>query len=240
MTSMSHPLIRQTRHEWSPRSFLGHLSPEPLGAFVEAAEIQHIEKDEVLMTEGEEGTHVILLLMAAVKVTAALPDGGEALLAVRVAGDVLGELSAIDGQPRLATVRACSHDRISALNIPAKTFNSLLDEYAPAHKWLLTAMSAKLRTSTQRRIDYTGFDAHVRLARVLLELAVDHGFRPRGKELVIGVNLTQLEMGSLVGVAEATAQRGLRKLRDQGLVLTDGRRPIIRDLEGLRAAAGLI
>jgi hypothetical protein len=68
-------------------------------------------------------------------------------------------------------------------------------------------------------------------------MAEDHGFQPRGKELVVGVNLTQIELGTLVGVAEITAQRGLRQLRRSGLVVTDERRLIIRDLDALRDAA---
>jgi CRP-like cAMP-binding protein len=43
---------------------------------------------EVLLREGELSTHVYLLLAGLVKVTATTPEGGFALLAIRVAGDL--------------------------------------------------------------------------------------------------------------------------------------------------------
>ncbi|MCD5313269.1 Crp/Fnr family transcriptional regulator [Kineosporia babensis] len=233
-------LITTSSHEWSPRSFLANLNSSQLETFTGAGRFQQFGSGELLIEEGGSDTSVHILLNPAVKITAAMPDGGEALLAVRVAGDIVGELAALDGQPRLASVRSCARGELDVLTLPGPTFRELLAKDGPVALWLSNSVSAKLRAATRRRIDYTGFDSHVRLARVLLELAEDHGYRPRSKELVIGVNLTQVELGTLVGVAEATAQRGLRRLREEGLVLTDGRRPIIRDLEGLQQVAGQV
>lgn len=239
MTMTLENLITMSRTEWSPRSFLAHLSPPQLEAFTGAARFQQFDGERPLMEENALDSDVHFLLNPAAKVTAALPDGGEALLAVRVAGDVVGELAALDGGPRLASVRSCARGPLKVLTLTAPVFLELLESHGSAARWLSNSVGTKLRAATRRRIDYTGFDSHVRLARVLIELSEDHGYRPRSKELVIGVNLTQVELGTLVGVAEATAQRGLRRLRDQGLIVTDERRPIIRDLNGLRAVAGL-
>ncbi|MGH4010856.1 MAG: helix-turn-helix domain-containing protein [Pseudonocardiaceae bacterium] len=54
---------------------------------------------------------------------------------------------------------------------------------------------------------------------------------------MIGLDLTQVELGSLVGVTRPTAERALRELRVAGLVDTGGRRLIVRDEQGLRAVA---
>jgi CRP/FNR family transcriptional regulator, cyclic AMP receptor protein len=61
----------------------------------------------VLMREAEETTFVLLLLDGVVKATGRAAGEREALLAVRMGGDLIGELAAVDGRPRSATVTTC-------------------------------------------------------------------------------------------------------------------------------------
>src|SRR5215467_8014176 len=61
---------------------------------------------ERLITEGDSDTHVIVLVDGRVKVTCSEEDGTEVLLAIRGAGDVVGERAAIDQDARSATVTA--------------------------------------------------------------------------------------------------------------------------------------
>ncbi len=58
----------------------------------------------------------MLLLAGRVKIASISEDGRESVLAFRGPGEVLGELSAIDGQPRSAGVTAI--DPVEALVIP--------------------------------------------------------------------------------------------------------------------------
>src|SRR5207248_2281569 len=59
-----------------------------------------------LIGEGEPGDHVIAVLGGRVKVSVQTRSGREILLAIKEPGDLVGELSAIDGRPREATSRA--------------------------------------------------------------------------------------------------------------------------------------
>ena len=63
----------------------------------------HMSPGLVLIREGDPGTAVYLLLAGSVKVTGATDEGGS-LLAIRVGGDLVGELAVLDGRPRVATV----------------------------------------------------------------------------------------------------------------------------------------
>ena len=56
------------------------------------------------MYEGEPGDRVMVVLAGRVKVTTTGDDGQETLLSVRGPGEILGELSFLDDQPRLSTV----------------------------------------------------------------------------------------------------------------------------------------
>lgn len=231
------PRLTDYRRNWPPRSFLANT--EALDAFTAVGTIRCYEPGDYLIREGSPESSVHLLLSACVKVTAQLGEDRYSLLGVRVGGDVVGELSALDGMPPVATVRACGQSPTVAIVLSQAKFAQVLVEHPWEAMRLSATMAAKLRTATRRRVDFTGFTPRIRLARALVDMAEDHGHRVAGPNIVIGVNLTQVEMGTLIGVSEATAQRALRDLRRDGLVVTDGRRPIIRDIEALRRAAGL-
>ncbi|MEK8170702.1 cyclic nucleotide-binding domain-containing protein [Streptomyces sp. M19] len=59
------------------------------------------------MREAEESTFVLILLDGVVKATGRTHDNRDALLAVRMGGDLVGEFAAVDGRPRSATVTTC-------------------------------------------------------------------------------------------------------------------------------------
>src|SRR5215471_4857269 len=63
-------------------------------------------RNEVLVSEGSPATHVIVLLGGRVKVTRYEADGTMVLLAIRGQGEIIGEMSALDGGTASATVTA--------------------------------------------------------------------------------------------------------------------------------------
>jgi CRP-like cAMP-binding protein len=71
---------------------------------------------------------------------------------------------------------------------------------------------AKLRFANDRRVDFASYDAVVRVARVLRELAAVYGERS-GNRVLLNWPLTQTELASLASVAEPTVQKALRRLR---------------------------
>ncbi|MBV9160551.1 MAG: Crp/Fnr family transcriptional regulator [Pseudonocardiales bacterium] len=233
-------IVAKYRRGWPVNSFLSQLTTRTLREFLTKGRIIQFSNNETLIDENLAETSVFLLLSACVKVTARLDQGGHALLAVRVGGDMVGELAAMDGGSRSATVKACGRDPVVAAVLTQSDFVSLLSRYPEAAMTLNTAIGRKLRSATRRRIDYSGCTPRVRLARALVELAEDYGHQQiPASQVLVAINLTQLELGTLVGVAEVTAQRALRELRKDGLINTSGRRPIIRDINALRVAAHL-
>jgi CRP/FNR family cyclic AMP-dependent transcriptional regulator len=228
-------IARGCRAEWPRTSFLAELEVPVLHDFLTAGELVRFGKRDALIREGEASNEVYLLLDASVKVTARLDCGGQALLAIRVGGDVVGEIGFLDGGRRTATVTPCAHNAVVAVRLDQADLRSLLARHPDAAISLTSAVGRKLRAATRRRVDITGCLAKVRIARVLLELAEDYGY-PVERGTLIGVNLTQFELGTLVDVGESTAYRVIRELRKDGLIVT-GRRLLVPDMAALRAAA---
>ena len=73
--------------------------------------------------------------------------------------------------------------------------------------------------ANRRRLDFSGYGAKVRLARILAEFGRSYGRdTPNGR--VILVPLTQPELATAIGAAEVTVHKLLRQLRTAGLIST--------------------
>lgn len=222
------------RHDWPLTTFLGRL-PGPAGAdLLEQGTPMIYHKHRVLLRQGDDGRHLLLLTRGVVKITASSESGTEVLLGIRVAGDVVGEMAAFEDRPRCGTVLACGE--VAARIIPLPVLERFLARRPEAMKPLMAMLSARLRSSNQRRIDSRVYDPPVRLARVLAELVRTHGRpAPGGDERsqVIGVTISQPELASLCGLALATAEKALASLSATGLVERSYRRITVCDVPKL-------
>jgi CRP/FNR family transcriptional regulator, cyclic AMP receptor protein len=215
---------------WPPGTLLAGLAETGRRRLLRlGAKQQYADPGRVLIREGEKTSSVYLLLAGVVKVTGAT-EGGEALLAIRVGGDFVGELAALDGRPRLATVTTAG--TVLARVIGQGEFISFLTRNPDVSLAITRGVADKLRAATARRIDFTGCDVATRLARTVLDLAVRYGERtPAGT--VIRCSLTQTELATLVGAAEPTIQRALRQLRIDDIVTTGYRQTTVQDMTAL-------
>jgi CRP/FNR family cyclic AMP-dependent transcriptional regulator len=229
-------VAQRHRESWPRGSFLAGLAPAVLRDFLEAGELRRFRAGDNLVREGDLADDMFLLVDASVKVTARMDGGGTALLAIRLGGDVIGEIALVDGKGRTATVSACGYTPVTAVRVGHDQFHGLLNRHPASAVSIASAISRKLRSSIRRHVDSTCCVPKVRLARALLELAEDYGY-PGHRGILISVNLTRIELGTLVGVGETTAQRALRELKRDGLVMDSGRRLLVPRLAELRAAA---
>ena len=168
--------------------------------------------------------------------TASNDDGHMALLAIRVGGDLVGELSSLDGNPRAATVTAAGH--LLTRCISQREFHHFLHECPAASLAVSCSIASKLRSSTRRWVDFNGREARFRLARVLVELGRNYG-RPISGGLEIGISLTQPELAALIGMGEPTVHKALADLRHRGVLDTGYRKMIIKDAGTLAKLCGL-
>src|SRR5262249_9785096 len=97
---------------------------------------------ERLFDEGDESDHVILIRQGRVKISSVSPAGYEAVLAVRSAGEIVGEISALDGRPRSASVLAL--DDVDGVLVSGDRFRAFLRANPDAALDLLSSAVARL------------------------------------------------------------------------------------------------
>jgi len=190
----------------------------------------------ILVLEGSDPEDVLLLEKGRVKVSYETADGREVLLAVRGAGSMLGELSAIDGEPRVATVTAI--DDVDAVSVSVAAFRDFLRSHPDAAMALLRTLSRRLRESDRKRVEFAAWDTVGRVARLLLELAKEHGEQLEDGSVRIGLPLSQQELAAWTASSREAVNKALRALRARGWVTTHRRAIVILDPRALGRRAG--
>lgn len=188
----------------------------------------------ILMLEGSDPEDVQLLRRGRVKISYDTEDGREVLLAVRGPGALLGELSAIDGEPRVATVTAI--EDVEAVVVGVAEFQGFLHAHPEAAVGLLRVLTRRLRESDRKRVEFAAWDTLGRLARLLVELAGQHG-RPADGGVRIALPLSQQELAAWTASSREAVNKALRTMKARGWVSTQRRAVVVHDLAALRRRA---
>ncbi|MFL5870754.1 MAG: Crp/Fnr family transcriptional regulator [Solirubrobacterales bacterium] len=211
--------------------FLRLLDPGQSRSLEEVAVRRRFRKGQALFHQHGSSDRVVVLLSGRVKVSKLTDDGKEIVLAFRGPGDLLGELSAIDGAPRSATVEAV--EPVEALAVAARDFRSFLIAHPEVALLLLQMISHRLRDADRIRVEYGAHDTVGRVSARLVELAEQYG-EPVAGGVRIGLSLSQEELAGWTGASREAVARALRTLREAGWVATERRQITVLDLEALR------
>ncbi len=206
----------------------------PLDAAFRDGRRQRLRLGAVLFSEGDVSNRVVLLLSGRVKVSTFSEDGQETVLGYRGAGDVLGELSAIDGEEHQATVSVVEQGE--AMFVQAERFLDALETMPSLSLVLLRSIVGRLRDADRKRAEFTALDVVGRVAHRLVELADDYG-EPVGTGVVIGLPITQRELAGWVGSSREAVNKALQQLQRQGYIAAERRQITVLDVEGLRGRA---
>jgi CRP/FNR family cyclic AMP-dependent transcriptional regulator len=213
--------------------FLSELAADERADLEALGSVRRYRRGDVLFHQGDDAGAVLVLLGGHVK-AAMLNDGREVILAFPGPGELLGELSAVDGEPRSGTVRAV--DDIEALVIPGSAFRAFLEHRPRIALVLLRSVAARLRAADRQRVDYAVNDVVVRVAGRLVELCDRFGSED-GRGVEIGLAITQDELASWAGASREAVAKAMALLRTLGWVQTERRRILVLDLVALRQYA---
>ncbi|TJZ95165.1 Crp/Fnr family transcriptional regulator [Actinacidiphila oryziradicis] len=209
--------------------------PEELVVLRAAGRVRAWERGEVLIRQGGHPDSVILITDGLTKVTSDSDNGYTSLLALRGPGELVGELSCLDGSPRSATVTAMV--RVDGVVVAAATFRRLLGEHEKLSASVLCSVVARLRDSDILRAGHGAHTARVRVARVLVELARRYGVAEQTPPGAISVHMNQQELAGASATSRESVVRCLRTMQDEGLVETYRGRTVVLDLARLRELA---
>lgn len=176
----------------------------------------------------------MIVLSGRVKISHFTADGREIILAVRGPGELLGELSAIDQEPRSATALAA--EPVEALVLTVEDFQQFVAATPRAAMVLLTGLVRRLREADRKRVEFAAYDTVGRVALRLLDLAKEFG-EPAGgaggQAVRITLPLSQQELAGLIGASREAVSKALQHLRKRGWIETQRRGISILDPDAL-------
>lgn len=218
-----------------PDEFMARLDPTDRAALIELGRRRRWPAGASIFLEGERSAAVVVVVSGRVKVFSLTEQGEEIVLAVRGPGALLGEMSAVDGAPRGASVAAL--EPVVALVVPVAVFVKFLRTHAGAAIVLIQLITSRLRDADRKRVEFAAYDIAARVAQRLVELAERFG-EPDEHGVRITVALSQDELAGWVGASREAVAKALRVLRARGLLTTGRRTMTVLDLDGLRRRAG--
>jgi CRP/FNR family cyclic AMP-dependent transcriptional regulator len=200
-------------------------------AFVGVGVPRRYARGQALMHMGQVPREVYLLRSGHVKVSATTPTGRELLLAIRGPKELVGELSALDDQPRSATIVAI--EPVEALALGHGRFRALVTEQPELALQVMRLLTERLRDADSKRVQLGGYTTLARVAFCLLELCERFGSAAVGG-VEIALPVSQDELAGWAGASLESVARALATMRGLGWIET-GRRAIrVRNLDAIR------
>lgn len=191
---------------------------------------------QVLFHMDDEGGSLHIIESGRVKVAIPSRSGEELILAILGRGELLGELSLLDGKPRSATAQAL--ENTETLCLRRADLLALMRSRFDVVEKILEVLARRLRDTDLLLADRHFLDISSRLAKKILDLGEAFGIR-EGGQVRIGVKVTQKELASMIGATRESVNKGLRSLQDRGLVRITGGVIEIPDRAKLARAARL-
>ncbi|MGB0128312.1 MAG: Crp/Fnr family transcriptional regulator [Rhodocyclaceae bacterium] len=191
--------------------------PDPsVAELVGLGQVRSFPKHAVIVTEGEPGDSLYVIVSGKVKVFLSDEHGREVVLGTCGPGDYFGEM-ALDGGPRSASVMCLEPSCFAVVTRDALRCAIAADPDF-AFKLLSTVISrARLMTDLVKNLAL--LDVYGRVARLLLGLAVEQ----EDGTLMVTEPLTQQNIADRVGASRDMVNRIIRDLSAGGYIAVSRR-----------------
>lgn len=209
---------------------LGELSAQRLTAIEQACRYKRFAAQEQIVDRDSATTDVFFVVRGSVRVVNYSILGREIAFDEVSEGNYFGELSALDGQPRSASVMALEDTLILAL--PRSLFLNLLSEHPNIALQVMMRLAKIVRTADERIMDLSTLAAHNRVHAELLRQARIH-IVDGGSARIEPVPVHS-DIASRVSTTRETVARVLSDLARRGIVERTKDALLIHDLGRLR------
>lgn len=189
----------------------------------------------MVLTEGQPGEVVYLIISGTVKIFTTHSDGTEVIVNILGAGDTLGEMSIMeDSVGRSASAVTLEDSEIMWMQREA--FQRFLADYPRICKNLVLILNDRLRLTTEQIQSYAALDVNGRVARQILAFDQRYGQETEDGSTVIPIRLTQSDVSELVGASRKRVNQIMVMFKRQGLIsVDDDYRITLLNKDGLKA-----
>jgi CRP-like cAMP-binding protein/dienelactone hydrolase len=186
---------------------------EQLGRFISW---HKYNPSQLIYSESDPSTDVWFILDGSVRAVLRTPTGKELIINELGPGDMFGEIAAIDGAGRTASISAISKTRLCS--IPAAPFLEAVHSSPAASHALLKALAGVMRHQVRRLQEREALPVRLRLCAELLRLSRARVAGEPGRERVVSPPPKHGVLAARIGSSRETVSRELGELIKKGLV----------------------
>jgi CRP/FNR family transcriptional regulator, cyclic AMP receptor protein len=210
------------------------LAERDLAGLVDDLRSKEYAKDETIFRQGDESREVYFVRKGKVRIFKISPGGNETSIAIFTTNDVIGELAAIDQEPRSASAKAMTP--VSLLAMSQERFLYTLQTVPRFGMGMARLLAHKLRWTAAFAESIAQFDAAGRLLHIILQHNDQYGeLLEPGTRYQVNIGLNQSDLASMVGARREWVNRILSEWRRRGLLEFDNGVITILDLPRVRA-----
>lgn len=212
-------------------SLFSELQIDDVSRIAEIASERTYKKNEVIFHEKDPGSVLFILKSGAVKISVCDRNGKEDILKIIYPGNFFGDMSLLDGKHRSATVSAM--EKSVSLIIQREHFLSLISNHTNLVMNMLATMSRRLRKTDEKIASLRFADSYGKVAKVILDLAEEHGTRADGK-IVVDLDINRQAFADHAGTTRETATRILNEFQKSGCIVINKRKIVVINEHALR------
>jgi len=191
---------------------------------------RHAHVGEPILSRDSDSRDVFFVVRGRLRIVNFSPSGREVAYAIATAGDFFGEMAAIDGLPRSATVVAL--DDCTLAQITPQVFKDLVETHPKVGLLVMEKLVRIVRTADDRIMDLATLSAYQRVYSEILKLMKADPVRP--DSWLIYPLPTQAQIAAQASTTRETVARVLSHLSADGIAERKSKTLYVRQVDRLR------
>src|SRR5215470_19877442 len=165
---MNSPTHNEKRHIFEQHFLFGKLSTGEIDSLIGYTRVERYPAGCEIFDKGSPGQSLMAVLRGSIKISSLSSDGKEVVFRIINAGEILGEIAALDGKERSADAAAMTDCELLVVN--RRDFLRVLENRADLCMILLRILCRKIRLTSEQVEDVMFRHLEARVAKALLHL----------------------------------------------------------------------
>src|ERR1700693_2307619 len=205
------------------------LDPEAFDQLCRYAKHSTLKRGATIVSKGDPGNSLIAVISGTVKISVSSADGRSAILNLIGPGEIFGEMSVLDGQPRSADATANTNCEIFIID--RREFLPFVRSQPALAMKFIELLCTRLRWTSDQVEQIILQNLPGRLASALLRLTDKQTLAPGARTIAV----TQQEISEMVGMTRESINKQLRVWAARNWVRLEHGAIVVLNTEALRA-----
>jgi CRP/FNR family cyclic AMP-dependent transcriptional regulator len=207
------------------------LDPEAFDQLCRYAKHTTLKRGAAIFSKGDPGNSMIAVISGTVKISVSSAEGRSAILNLIGPGEIFGEMSVLDGQPRSADCTANTSCEIFVID--RREFLPFVRSQPALAMKFIELLCTRVRWTSDQVEQVILQNLPGRLASALIRLTEKHKLAPAGRTIAI----TQQEISEMVGMTRESINKQLRAWAARKWVRLEHGAIVVLDAGALQALA---